>query len=446
MTYALTMLLVTILIFRGSVVSVENPSSSYFWPIMDHLADRCVGFDSLWHVLEAVHFQACVHGSSRDKWTCWYGTQNTFQPLALKCDGQHLHETWVPPLSGSKVIFPTSQEAAYTRLLCQRVTQCFMDACKLRGTVFPADSFEPQRRLDETKFPGKRGVKTLPPLVSEYGVITDKQPDHSDFKQLAILPPTIEKWEWGTEGSRRRTRLDIQDMSSKQFYGIFRSPAEFVDAALEARHPIDYAFPLPDVLVEAVKQVLEDGPALTNARRKLNLKKIQRQALALKNDEKKLHSELPGKLGQVLEGKNLLLWKSLMEQTNFQDESLFDETTQGFSLVGQAKVSHEFPYHFQPAKQTIDELQKQSKGLRAATAGKCRASDRPDLDDVAWNKTLEERDKDWLSGPFSESEIGQMVGHDNWIAHRRFPLEQKDKVRLIDDCNASGLNVVSSYL
>ena len=59
---------------------------------------------------------------------------------------------------------------------------------------------------------------------------------------------------------------------------------------------------------------------------------------------------------------------------------------------------------------------------------------------AAWKKTLEERDKHWLSGPFTQAEVQQLVGHDEWIANRRFPLEQKDKIRLIDDCNVSGLN------
>ena len=133
---------------------------------------------------------------------------------------------------------------------------------------------------------------------------------------------------------------------------------------MEARHPVDYAFPFPDVLISAVKRVLEEGPALTNARPKLNLKKIQRQSLALKKEEQELHARLQPQLRQVLQGKNLLLWRQLMEQTGFQDESLFDETVQRFALVGMAKVSPEFPYAYQPAKQTIQELRKLSKGLR----------------------------------------------------------------------------------
>ena len=80
--------------------------------------------------------------------------------------------------------------------------------------------------------------------------------------------------------------------------------------------------------------------------------------------------------------------------------------------------------------------------MRAAVIGKCRASDRKDLDEITWRKTLEERDRGWLEGPFTLSQveaIAAMVGSSDWIATRRLPLEQRDKVRMIDECLASGL-------
>ena len=47
---------------------------------------------------------------------------------------------------------------------------------------------------------------------------------------------------------------------------------------------------------------------------------------------------------------------------------------------------------------------------------------------------------DRLTGPFTQDEVHRLVGHDGWIANGRFPLEQTDKIRLIGDCNSSGLN------
>ncbi len=83
-------------------------------------------------------------------------------------------------------------------------------------------------------------------------------------------------------------------------------------------------------MVKAVAKVLEEGPALTNARRKLSLKKVQRVVSCLKKDEQELHDRLSPGLAKVLEGKNLLVWKRLMEQTGFNDASLFQEMIDGF--------------------------------------------------------------------------------------------------------------------
>ena len=435
--YAVTLLLVTIAALRNIIVSVENPSGSYFWPLMDLLVEQNPEFAHWWHMLEAFHFQACMHGGDRYKWTCWYGTPSVFLALRQMCDGSHSHKKWTPSISDNQVSFPTAAEAQYPKLLCQRVVQCIVEECRARGTVFPLDAYQPQQRMNEQKIPGKCGVKSLPPIISEYKYITDTKPD-ADFKELLRVPLLLEN---GVDGDSKRTKLQVKNRNQNgKYYGVFRTPVEFVDAALTAQHPIDYAFPLPDVLIKAVVKVLEEGPALTNARRVLNLKKVQRLVASLQPEETTLHSRLPEGLAKVLKDKNLLAWKKLMEQTNFDDASLFQDMIDGFDLVGQAATSGEFPYLHKPALQSVRELRKKSKWMRASVIGKCKASDRPDLDEVTWTKTIEERDRGWLQGPFTLSQVEAMVGDPNWIVTRRFPLEQKDKVRMIDDCLDSGLN------
>ena len=435
--YAITLLLVTIAALRNIIVSVENPSGSYFWPLMDLLVEQNPEFAHWWHMLEAFHFQACMHGGDRDKWTCWYGTPSVFHALRKMCDGSHSHKKWTPSISDNQVSFPTATEAQYPKVLCQRVVLCIIEECRARGTIFPLDAYQPQQRMNEQKIPGKCGVKSLPPLISEYKCITDTKPDE-DFKELLRVPLLMEN---GVDGDIKRTNLQVKDKNQNvKVYGVFRTPVEFVDAALTAKHPIDYAFPLPDVLIRAVAKVLEEGPALTNARRVLNLKKVQRLVASFREEEATLHSQLSEGLEAVLKDKNLLAWKRLMEQTSFKDVSLFQEMIDGFDLVGQAATSEEFPYLHKPALQSVRELQKKAKWLRASVIGKCKASDRPDLDEITWSKTIEERDRGWLQGPFTLDQVEAMARGSEWIATRRFPLEQKDKVRMIDDCLASGLN------
>ena len=221
---------------------------------------------------------------------------------------------------------------------------------------------------------------------------------------------------------------------------MYRTPAEFLQASLQARHPIDFACSVPEILVANVVKVLNDGPKLVNARRRLEVMKVRRLAQELAAEEAKLHQSLDPELAKVLKGKNLLVWKKLMELTAFDDPSLFEEMTSGFKLVGQARTSPQFPKGFVSMQQTPEELRSKAIWLRKANMVKCRSSGRHELDQLVWKQTLEECDAGWMHGPYSESQINDLVGSNCWLATRRFPLEQKDKVRLIDDALASGLN------
>ena len=74
--YAFTLLCTFVMVLRGAIVSVENPSSSYLWLVMYQFCQQNEKLMAMWLALEQVHFQACMHGSDRDKWTCWYSTKD----------------------------------------------------------------------------------------------------------------------------------------------------------------------------------------------------------------------------------------------------------------------------------------------------------------------------------------------------------------------------------
>ncbi len=122
--YAVTLMLVFIAVMRNIITSVENPSGSYFWPLIDLLITQNPQFATAWRSLEAFHFQACMHGGDRDKWTCWFGSPSVFATLRKRCDGNHSHKEWTPSIQEGQVSFPTAAEAAYPMILCQHVVQC----------------------------------------------------------------------------------------------------------------------------------------------------------------------------------------------------------------------------------------------------------------------------------------------------------------------------------
>eukprot|EP00435_Cladocopium_sp_Y103_P049939 s1491_g15.t1 len=260
----------------------------------------------------------------------------------------------------------------------------------------------------------RHGISTLPPLVAEYKLLTDSQPaDHVDYKAVATLP------NWG--------KLGYED-----------DPTGC--RGTEAKLAIDVACNIPDLLTRNIASVLLDGPQLVIARRKLAVLKVKKLCLQLKADEELLHKSLDPEMGRLLEGKNLLLWKELMHMTGFDDPTLFEEVTKGFKLVGQATASPQFPLGFSSMSQTPAELRKKAIWMRKANMAKCKTTGRADLDQLVWDQTMEEQQAGWLQGPFSEDEVSQLLGSAEWLATRRFPLEQRDKTRLIDDALASGLN------
>ena len=69
----------------------------------------------------------------RNKKTRWWSFQSVFQPLEAFFDGSHSYAIWNPTAIGSKLRFPTAEEAAYPVLLCQRVVAMLVQYATLHG-------------------------------------------------------------------------------------------------------------------------------------------------------------------------------------------------------------------------------------------------------------------------------------------------------------------------
>ena len=441
--YFLTLCVAFVAAKRHFLLSVENPSNAYFWLAMQVLAEQFPLLGSTWFEGESTHFQACAHGGLRDKWTCWFGTKSVFTGLRALCSHDHPKDAWRPYMDQyGRPVFPTKAEAAYPELLCQRVAQIVRLAAIDRGAKVDPNAYRPTDKQSDAKLNRKHGLAALPPIVAEYKLVTDTIPNSKvSYKVISALPSSGKKGDDHALGLRG-TQIQLSDeyKTGDALYGVYRDHKEFLDAALSAQHPMDAACHVPEVLARNIAKVLNDGPKLTNARRKLEVLKIKKRALQLQHEEEQLHASMDPEMAMLMKGKNLLLWKELMEQTGVDDPTLFEECVSGFRLVGQAQASPQFPYGFVPMQQTPEELQRKAIWLRKANTSKCRSTGRNELDELVWKQTLEERDLGWLKGPFDENEIDALVGSSQWLATRRFPLEQKDKTRLIDDALASGLN------
>ena len=145
----------------------------------------------------------------------------------------------------------------------------------------------------------------------------------------------------------------------EQWFGVWRTPEQSVAAAELIEHPLNMQILIPDLLLRAIATVLESGPQNVAAGRAAHCKRPLQQRAELKVEETNLHVSLDPQVRAVLKGKQILLWRELLVETEFTDLDIVDEVLGGIRLVGTANTSNEFPA-VTAAQQSVKQLQSQS--------------------------------------------------------------------------------------
>ena len=175
------------------------------------------------------------------------------------------------------------------------------------------------------------------------------------------------------------------------------------------------------------------------------LKSILGRRGELASKEAAVHAALHPDLKACLRGKQTCLWHELLQQTGFPDLQLVDDVRQGFEVIGPNPWSPVFRKGYKPPQLTPHQLAGQAAWRRQKVVSSCRPSDDANLDEELWQQTMAECEKGWVSGPYmSEAEVSRVLASDEWLCTKRFPLRQGDKIRLIDDALASGVNAAFS--
>jgi hypothetical protein len=128
----------------------------------------------------------------------------------------------------------------------------------------------------------------------------------------------------------------------RQVVGVWRSPAEFVEAALEVQHPIDSSGILDPILCEALKFVVETDPAEVAKHQLHTIRRLVKLIEDHKQEEECLHSKLDTAAKHILKNKNLLVLKLLLQEIAWKDHSLVDDVISGFAITGQKGFSGKF--------------------------------------------------------------------------------------------------------
>ena len=164
--------------------------------------------------------------------------------------------------------------------------------------------------------------------------------------------------------------------------------------------------------------------------------KWTKRAIQLDMDEKALKNGMHSDVAHAVRNKRILLFEEMLRATNFPDMGVVDELRLGSDLTGEVPLTNMLPGKFEPALISEQELQRSAERVRMAAIHEVRSSGDNDLDEIVWQKTMEEVDKGWLIGPLHDNQVPA----DRPLS-RRFGLRQKQgKVRLIDDFSESGVN------
>ena len=457
MSYETTALLIDWLLQLGCCCSLENPHNSIFWlfPAIRNLLEKWRG--------HMTYFHHCMHGGDRDKKTAWWSfnprqpTVNLFESLGILCNKQHKHASWRPYKQGSRLIFPTHQEAAYPLLLCQRIADILVVEAQSRN-LMPTTELSEQISSDTAA--GTRQLFTqqprggkLKPLVSEYShyiaAFCKLQTPEALDQFLRTLPKGARSCHQ-TVLPRGMARDDMLKKFSKHGcwfqdslkdgeecilfqIGIPRSPEEFIKDAVAKGHPRDILARVPDNLKDLVKSVVSGSQAERSGKRAAFLKKWLKRSIHLKEPEMKLKASLPDHLKHLLAPKRLLLFKEILVDLDYPDAKVVDDICTGFSMMGWAPRTGVFDRDVRPPEFGFEHLKGMLPGLNRAVLGSLETQAPSEHDDFAWQETMQEVEKGWLRKS-TEVDIGSCA-----IA-KRFPLPQSEKVRLIDDFSVCGVN------
>ena len=413
----------------GCLCSAENPARSYMWLTRWWRAIFRAYFQGL--------FQACMHGSQRDKWSLWVANWLEVQSLSAVCDQKHEHAPWGRLRSGA---WATADEAAYPRLLCVRYMQHLFAALLARGAVFPpvvldenwAMNMLRNQAMAVSSVKQPRG-RRCPPLVKEFKeVIAIQLPAGSEctFRVGQCLTTVFREVPVGSKLIRRST-VGV-DGSSELVFGIPWTPTEFHYQATTAKHPFQMQAPLPDPLLKVIFQLVTCGPEAVCKSRLEKLLYWNRVAKDLETDEVKLHESLHPDVSKVLSGKRLLLFKRMLEESGYVDTELFSDVCSGFEVTGMAKNSHAFVKDVRLPPLTESELLSSARWTRHSTIGSVGPSGDADLDNQVWAETQDEVQRGWLI-PVLDEDLDRRFGKGGWSPARRFGLRQGDGFRSIDD-------------
>ena len=376
--------------------------------------------------LKEVFFHHCRYGSSRRKLTKFLHNIPSLQLLESYCDNTRTHEPWGQSPAGH---WRTSEETAYPWDLCRAI------ASKL-ALQLQEDGFQCQRPAFATQEAGLQTMRATTSLQPRRGL----PPMVPEFKQIITHPANMPLPHQGIHASGNGCSSHSHNASGPDTehtitVGVHHTPEEFVQQALVIGHPTRFHSFFPDEMNEVVQHCAHNTPGGLAQERTEEIKRWIHLASSLSEAEHRLKENMSSRRKQVLQGKNLLLFKALMEDAKHRDSDLVDQLASGFDLTGGLPESNVFARKMRPAAMSCVELRRISELCRQSMLQTVVSSGDPELDSQLYAATMKEVSKGFLIGPVELADLPE-----GSTLTRCFGVKQKSKTRPIDDYKASFVN------
>ena len=470
---------------ESSVWTIENPWRSWLWETLylkKLLARRKVHF---------FQFDMCMFGGKRLKRTAIATNSEIIGKYALTCDNKHEHL----PYEFRNGSFDTASEAEYPSKFCKIL---FTAVCDHLSRVHNWPSLKPSKlKLVQNAAiaVGNQPTKRIPSLVPEFSKViqvtnvpcdcvlplsskryltqcvqfsssaTSKTVVHVSAKMLrrttkggddntpqlfqpqdSLVQPTSSdlvvsclsaagKCD-GSCNPLKSVACTNNRISDELAFGVPWEPVEFLQQVAKVGHP-QHIF---DGLSDEIKFAVDMNAKLPYHELVVLRGKWFAKYVNLSRDLKKENDDILSSMSpsrrRIMSCKRLALLRRILRDESYSDISLVDDIVTGFSLVGEAPESGgRLPSKFVPAALSVDGLKLGAEKARQAVKFTTRSCGSHEQDVALWDKTLQEVEKGWLEGPIQWDSLSGSA-----VVSRRFPLQQGQKLRPIDDYSMSQVN------
>ena len=144
--------------------------------------------------------------------------------------------------------------------------------------------------------------------------------------------------------------------SFEDFWTVW-TELEFVEKAMQAKHPLDASLAVPEQLRESVSYNLHTSEKDITLHRARYLAKWLKRAKELSADGRELKASMNPEVSAAVAGMRILVFEEMLRDCSFPDMSVADELKLGASLTGNMPPTNMLPGKFSPALATVEELQ-----------------------------------------------------------------------------------------